>query len=154
MVDVELSPNGADTLLTIQEAAALVGVHPNTIRNRIKSGQYQAEWTPSPHGPRQLIPRSQLVCDDNQSNGAIQPNMLMPTDIAAQQEAAVQRLLAPFVGRLETVVRENGRLQEANKTLQEENARLREQLAVLPAAPSQDVQLPAQRPWWKFWASA
>ncbi len=29
--------------LTIRQAAALLNVHPNTVRNRIKSGTYRAE---------------------------------------------------------------------------------------------------------------
>jgi|GEM_PF-3998858 len=147
-----------EELVTVQEAAALLGVHPNTVRNRIKAGQYTAEWAPSPYGPRQLIPRVQLVCDPSQdpvvvrddSNGS---NSLVL--VRAQQEAALQRVLVPFVDRLEAVTRENGRLQEANRNLEAEVTRLRTELAQREeeTRPGQDgtadEPAPAKPSWWR-----
>lgn len=147
-----------EELVTVQEAAALLGVHPNTVRNRIKAGQYAAEWAPSPHGPRQLIPRVQLVCDPSQdpvvvrddSNGS--NNLVL---LRAQQEAALQRVLVPFVDRLEAVTRENGRLQEANRTLEAEVTRLRTELAQRPEEPplgqggTAEEPTPAKPSWWR-----
>jgi len=37
------SDGGATERITITEAAALLGVHPNTVRNRVKAGAYDAE---------------------------------------------------------------------------------------------------------------
>ncbi len=121
----------AEAMLTVQDAAKLLGVHPNTVRNRIKSGRYQATWVPSSHGPRQMIPRSSLDNDHSQSNGVVHNNIgasIQLSDLRQQQEEAVQRVLAPFLDRLESTLRENGRLQEANRVLEGEVARLREQL--------------------------
>ena len=39
------SPSGSvEDTLTISEAAAFLGVHKNTVRNRIKDGTYEAEY--------------------------------------------------------------------------------------------------------------
>jgi hypothetical protein len=47
--------------VTLSEAADLLGVHPNTVRNRIKSGAYTARKIRSVVGPEvYLLDRSQL----------------------------------------------------------------------------------------------
>jgi hypothetical protein len=47
--------------VTLAEAADLLGVHPNTIRNRIKSGTYTARKVPGAAGPDiYLLKRSEL----------------------------------------------------------------------------------------------
>ena len=133
----------AEAMITVKDAAKLLGVHPNTVRNRIKSGQYQASWVPSPHGPRQMIPRSNLESDHSQSNGVVHNNMdpsIHMLDLRQQQEEAVQRVLSPFLDRLEETLRENGRLQEANRALEGEVVRLRAQLKA-PQSP--------RKPWWE-----
>src|SRR5918997_5102451 len=47
--------------LTIAEAATLLGVHKNTVRNRIKNGSYQAEMIQTERGPTYLIERESLL---------------------------------------------------------------------------------------------
>lgn len=48
--------------VTLAEAAELLGVHPNTVRNRIRSGVYEARKVPSAAGPDiYLIRREQLA---------------------------------------------------------------------------------------------
>lgn len=47
--------------LTIREAATLLGVHPNTVRNRIKDGTYRAEKILTTNGPKYYIDRDSLV---------------------------------------------------------------------------------------------
>ncbi len=139
MVDISTE---TEEMLTVQEAAQMLGVHPNTVRNRIKSGQYHAEWAPSPHGPRQLIPRSSIVCDPSQDPGPIQPSLQPAVSLDAlreSQEQALQRVVSPFLERLEAVVRENGRLQEANRILEAEVERLK-------ARPESPPEPP--RSWW------
>src|SRR5215217_7502508 len=133
----------AEAMITVQDAAKLLGVHPNTVRNRIKSGQYQASWVPSSHGPRQLIPRSSLESDHSQSNGVAHNNMgpsIQLAELRHSQEEAVQRVLSPFLDRLEATLRENGRLQEANRVLEGEVERLRERLEA-PQSP--------RKSWWE-----
>lgn len=50
---------GADKV-SIREAAALLGVHPNTVRHRVKIGVYKAEKETTKHGPTWLIDRASL----------------------------------------------------------------------------------------------
>ena len=44
----------AEEALTIRQAATLLGVHANTVRNRIKSGRYQADKVVTEHGETYL----------------------------------------------------------------------------------------------------
>ncbi len=125
MVDISTD---TEEMLTVQDAAQMLGVHPNTVRNRIKAGQYRAEWAPSPHGPRQLIPRSSLVSDPSQDPGTVHAPLQTDSSLESlreTQEQALQRVVSPFLERLEAVVRENGRLQEVNRTLEAELERLK-----------------------------
>ncbi len=46
--------------VTIAEAATLLGVHPNTVRNRIKSGRIPAETVLTPYGEAFAIPRAHI----------------------------------------------------------------------------------------------
>jgi excisionase family DNA binding protein len=62
---------GSDELrdgLTIREAATLLGVHPNTVRNRIKDGTYEAEKILTDSGPTYYVSRESLL-----NNAASQP---------------------------------------------------------------------------------
>jgi excisionase family DNA binding protein len=52
------SAHNADSVsdsFTISEAAALLGVHKNTVRNRIKDGIYEAEQVVTERGPTYFI---------------------------------------------------------------------------------------------------
>jgi hypothetical protein len=98
---------GSDELrdrLTIREAATLLGVHPNTVRNRIKDGTYEAEKILTDSGPTYYVSRESLL-----NNVASQPR---PRDsqqsaplVSEEAEAALQELLpslVSLVGELET----------------------------------------------------
>jgi predicted DNA-binding protein (UPF0278 family) len=54
--------------LAIRQAATLLIVYPNTVRNRIKSGVYQAEKVIPEHGETYVILRSELSQDSSPSN--------------------------------------------------------------------------------------
>ncbi len=47
--------------VTIAEAATLLGVHPNTVRNRVKAGMYRAEKILTENGPTWMIERNSLI---------------------------------------------------------------------------------------------
>ena len=47
--------------VTITEAATLLGVHPNTVRGRVKAGIYDAEKVATEHGLTWMIDRDSLV---------------------------------------------------------------------------------------------
>jgi chloramphenicol 3-O-phosphotransferase len=51
------SGGGANEGITIAEAAALLGVHPNTVRNRVKAGMYEAEKVFTENGQTWMIDR-------------------------------------------------------------------------------------------------
>jgi uncharacterized protein YjbI with pentapeptide repeats len=46
--------------VSIRKAAALLGVHPNTVRHRVQSGVYRAEKIDTKHGPMWMIDRASL----------------------------------------------------------------------------------------------
>jgi transcriptional regulator with XRE-family HTH domain len=56
---------GAIERVTIAEAAALLGWHPNTVRYRVMSGMYRAEKIVTEHGPTWMIERESLTTGDS-----------------------------------------------------------------------------------------
>jgi excisionase family DNA binding protein len=109
---------GADRL-TIAEAAALLGVHKNTVRNRIKNGLYQAELVHTERGPTYLIERESVLTNltANTLSSASQ-------ELVSQQALEfVQELLRPFVSELgeirEKLGAERVRREMAESTLRE-----------------------------------
>jgi excisionase family DNA binding protein len=109
---------GADRL-TIAEAAALLGVHKNTVRNRIKNGLYRAEMVQTERGPTYLIERESLLTNltTNTLSSASQ-------ELVSQQAMEfVQELLRPFVSELGEIREELGaervRREMAESTLHE-----------------------------------
>jgi transcriptional regulator with XRE-family HTH domain len=51
--------------VTIVEAAALLGLHPNTVRHRVMAGMYHAEKVPTENGPTWMIERDSLTTGDS-----------------------------------------------------------------------------------------
>jgi excisionase family DNA binding protein len=105
--------------LTIGEAATLLGVHKNTIRNRIKDGTYKAEKVVTERGPTYLIERQSLL--DNLSTNTL--SSASQELVSPQAMEFVQELLRPFVSELGEVREELGaeraRRQMAESTLRE-----------------------------------
>jgi excisionase family DNA binding protein len=109
--------------LTISEAAAFLGVHKNTVRNRIKDGIYEAEKVVTERGPTYLIKRESILntLTTNTLSSASQEH---GTAIVSPQSLAfVQELLRPFVNELGQVREELGaervRREMAETTLHE-----------------------------------
>ena len=120
---------GSDRL-TIAEAAALLGVHKNTVRNRIKNGSYRAELIQTERGPTYLIERESLLTNLTTN---IPPSASQEL-VSQQAMEFVQELLRPFVRELgeirEELGAERARREMAESTLQEgmaEERRRREQ---------------------------
>src|SRR5215203_5774958 len=82
--------------LTIAEAAALLGVHKNTVRNRIKSGSYRAEIVHTERGPTYLIERTSLLTNLNTNTLSSASQEV----VSPQAMEFVQELLRPFVSEL------------------------------------------------------
>jgi excisionase family DNA binding protein len=109
--------------LTISEAAAFLGVHKNTVRNRIKDGTYEAEQVVTERGPTYFIKRESILntLTTNTLSSASQEH---GTAIVSPQSLAfVQELLRPFVNELGQVREELGaeraRREMAETTLRE-----------------------------------
>jgi DNA-binding transcriptional regulator YhcF (GntR family) len=106
--------------VTIAEAATLLGVHPNTVRSRVKAKMYRAEKVVTERGETWMIDRNSL------------PTNTLP--IASQQLVKpqamelVQELLRPFVKELgearEQLGAERARRQGAEDRVQELEAEL------------------------------
>jgi excisionase family DNA binding protein len=149
--------------LTIAEAAALLGVHKNTVRNRIKNGSYRAEMVQTERGPTYLIERESLLT-----------NLSANTLSSASQELVsqpamefVQELLRPFVRELGEVREELGAERARRQIAEERTAVLEAELEALREAressetveeePERTEPRPAtvgtqegvQRPWWR-----
>jgi excisionase family DNA binding protein len=103
--------------LTIAEAATLLGVHKNTVRNRIKDGTYKAEKVITERGQTYLIERQSLLTNlttNTLSSGSQQLVNPAPMEF-------VQELLRPFVSELGEV-REKLGAERARRQMAEERA--------------------------------
>jgi excisionase family DNA binding protein len=116
--DVHNVGRGGDRL-TIAEAAALLGVHKNTVRNRIKNGSYRAEMVQTERGPTYLIERESLLTNLSTNTLSSASQEL----VSPQAMEFVQELLRPFVSELGEVREELGaeraRREMAESTLRE-----------------------------------
>jgi excisionase family DNA binding protein len=105
--------------LTIAEAATLLGVHKNTVRNRIKKGSYSAEMVQTERGPTYLIERESLLT--NLTTNAL--SSASQEVVSPQAMEFMQELLRPFVSELGAVREELGaervRREMAELTLRE-----------------------------------
>ena len=139
-----MAEDSADTV-TIAEAAALLGVHRNTVRNRVKAGRYRAHKVVTPQGETFAIERASLGLPPgglhngphNPSHAQVHHNPSAPSQPApapgglqeAQQLAVVQRLLAPFIAELSRTHAELGRTQERLVAAERDRDRLAAEVA-------------------------
>ncbi len=103
--------------LTIAEAATLLGVHKNTVRNRIKDGTYRAEKVITERGQTYLIERKSLLA--NLDTNTLSNDSQLPVRSAPME--FVQELLKPFVNELGNVREELG-AERARRQIAEERA--------------------------------
>jgi excisionase family DNA binding protein len=149
--------------LTIAEAAALLGVHKNTVRNRIKNGAYRAEMVQTERGPTYLIDRESLLT--NLSTNTLSSASQELVDPRAME--FVQELLRPFVSELGEVREELGAERLRRQIAEERTAALEAELEALrdarespqtveeeadraePHSATVETQEGTQRPWWR-----
>jgi hypothetical protein len=78
--------------VTIAEAAALLGCHPNTVRSRVKAGMYRAEKFHTENGPTWMIERDSLTA--NAPTTAPQQGV---SGVPVVQQEAIQELARTIV---------------------------------------------------------
>ncbi len=110
--------------VTITEAATLLGVHPNTVRGRVKAGAYEAEKVATEHGLTWIIDRESLINPTLPRDSQYTPSQTVnPQDVTPVE--VVQDLLRPFVEDLGRVREQLG----AERVLREQAERERDELA-------------------------
>ncbi len=123
--------------VTITEAATLLGVHPNTVRGRVKAGVYDAEKVATEHGLTWMIDRDSLINLPLTRDSQDLPSQMVNPESATPIEI-VQDLLRPFVEDLGRVREELGaervRREQAERERDELAAKL-ESLTKTPEAP-------------------
>jgi excisionase family DNA binding protein len=149
--------------LTIAEAAALLGVHKNTVRNRIKNGSYRAEIVQTERGPTYLIERENLLTNLTTNTVSSASQGL----VSHQAMELVQDLLRPFVSELGEVREELGAERVRRQMAEERAAALEAELEALkepqespqtaeeepdraePDAATGEAAEGVQRSWWR-----
>ncbi len=128
---------GEPETLTIKQAAALLGVHPNTVRNRIKAGMYEAEKVITEHGETFMLSRSELE-KRTPTNAVPSASHTQPLPIVRE---VMQSALEPFVRELGEVREELGRERERREQAERRVEELERQLE-----PAQDARHEGQEP--------
>jgi hypothetical protein len=109
--------------VTIREASTLLGVHPNTVRKRVKDGVYEAEKVSTEHGFTWMIHRNTLLNTPPTTDTQIPP-LQSAGNLETTPEAFVQGMLRPFVEDLGRVREQLG----AERVLREQAERERDEL--------------------------
>jgi hypothetical protein len=112
--------------VTITEAATLLGVHPNTVRARVKAGVYDAEKVSTEHGFTWMIDPDSLINPPlPRASQQVPYQMVTPAAPAGTTPMElVQDLLRPFVEDLGKVREELG----AERVRREQAERERDEL--------------------------
>jgi excisionase family DNA binding protein len=110
--------------LTIADAATLLGVHKNTIRNRIKDGTYKAETVVTKRGPTYLIDRESVLT--NLSTNTVPTGSQQLVNPQAME--LVQELLRPFVNELGEAREQLGAERARREMAESERDELRREL--------------------------
>jgi hypothetical protein len=127
------SREGLQGRVTIKQAATLLGVHPNTVRKRVKEGVYEAEKVSTEHGFTWMVHRNTLLNTPPTRESQAYP--IQPVDnLGTTPEALVQGLLRPFVEDLGRVREELGAERVRREQAEERAASLEVELEALREA--------------------
>src|SRR5918996_5439311 len=127
--------------LTIAEAATLLGVHKNTVRNRIKNGSYRAEIVKTERGPTYLIERESLLTNLSANTLSRASQEL----VGHQAMELIQELIRPFVSELGEVREELGAERVRRQMAEERAAALEAELEAL-REPRESSQTAEEKP--------
>lgn len=118
--------------VTITEAATLLGVHPNTVRGRVKAGMYDAEKVATEHGLTWMVDPDSLVNATPPKDSQHPPSQMVNPNSVTPMEM-VQDLLRPFVEDLGKVREELGAERVRREQAERERDELRASLEALQA---------------------
>jgi hypothetical protein len=147
--------------VTIREASTLLGVHPNTVRKRVKDGVYEAEKVSTEHGFTWMIHRNTLLNTPPTTDTQISP-LQSAVNLETTPEAFVQGMLRPFVEDLGRVREELGAERVRREQAERERDELLEVLRGVHEAPERvasdtsgtetptsDTEEPRASSWWR-----
>ncbi len=109
---------------TIAQAASLLGVHPNTVRNRVRAGVYDAEKVVTENGNTWMIDRNSLLNNPLPKGSQQTPSQRKP-HVELQATELVQDLLRPFIDDLGRVREELGAERVRREQAEKERDELR-----------------------------
>jgi hypothetical protein len=151
--------------VTITEAATLLGVHPNTVRSRVKAGVYDAEKVSTEYGLTWMIDRNSLINNALPRDSQLTPSQTVNLEVSTPTEI-VQDLLRPFVEDLGKVREQLGTERVLREQAERDRDRLTAELEALrqkrdaTETASEDVsgtEVHAgdtdepRAPWWRRW---
>jgi hypothetical protein len=123
---------GSDRV-TIAQAASLLDVHPNTVRNRVKAGVYDAEKVVTENGQTWMIARNSLL-NNPLPKGSQQAPLQRNAAGEVQPVELIQDLLRPFVEDLGRVREELGAERVRREQAEQERDKLVAELEALQEA--------------------
>ena len=127
--DATNAVRGSDRV-TIAQAASLLSVHPNTVRNRVKAGVYDSEKIVTENGQTWMIARNSLL-NNPLPNGSQQTPSQRKPNVELQPTELVQELLRPFVEDLGRVREELGAERVRREQAEQERDKLAAELEAL-----------------------
>jgi hypothetical protein len=130
--------------VTITDAATLLGVHPNTVRGRVKVGIYDAKKVATKHSLTWLIYRNSLVNNPLPRDSQPAPSQKVNLEHSTPTEV-IRDLLRPFVEDLGRVKEELGAERVRREQAERERDELRTRLEALQESP-QTPETPTEEP--------
>lgn len=148
-------PNMGNNTMSVAEAAKYLGVHRNTVLNRIKTGALPAQPIVQPNGtksyriPIEALPNAaQNLPNTGQPNWA--HNDAQPAQgaqespiVSTAQQAQYEALAGPFLAQIVQLGQDKGRLEAQLDAARQRIAELEASVSA-PAA----VDPPVRRSWW------
>jgi excisionase family DNA binding protein len=149
----------ATTPVTVEQAAAILGISSSTVRRRIRDGTIRAEEARRPQGVVRLVylPDDADVDTTPPASAASAVTTTPVTTPGDTMIAYTQTLLEPLVAALERSEARARQQAETIGTLRAELAAARAQTATVEAPTStepSDLTTEAPQPWWRRWLGA
>jgi hypothetical protein len=130
--------------VTITDAATLLGVHPNTLRRRVRVGSYDAKKVATENSSTCLRYRNSLVNNPLPRDSQPAPSQKVNLEHSTPTEA-IRDLLRPFVEDLSRVREELGAERVRREHAERERDELRIRLEALQESP-QTPETPTEEP--------